>query len=680
MLVLGSKSKARYQLLRLYNAEITQISCEIDESFDENESIEQNIMNVAYKKAQKLFNQVSKEDILICADTICINNKKILTKPKNFEEAFSIIKSYSNQIVEVISGVYIQTPIEHQNFYEKSYIKFSTISDENIIKYLYENPDYMNVAGALSIETISKYVNISIQGSYSNIVGLPMERISKMLYDHNLLNNIDYSTKEIDNINIYRSSVRVLPIKNEKIYLLKGYTTDLKETFYTTIGGGYHIFEDKIESLKKEAQEEGGLTLSNINPIINVAEYNSLNRFIPYNKLTLHSYYEAKIENIGKPSYVEYENELLIGIESFSIKEAKNIFIEQYMYFKNKPYPVSIISQCDLQAVLSLEEKDQKTIIYDMHADLISHFTMVDEIRNEENIFENYHLNNFQKGNVKLSVFNLWIDQKPAQSKKRVLEMLNAGAKALKQAQEHVNIVYSYTDITNDKINAVIGLEGLDYLDKASEFYTFYQYGARLVSLTWNYENAFASSSACKVDSGLSKEGVKLVRLLNKLNVIVDISHASDKSALKILELSNKPVVASHSNVRNIVDHKRNLTDELIIKIAESNGVIGMNAFGVFVSENEDNPTIDELIKHINYIKNLVGIDYIALGFDHMDYLDEIEDVDVNATKYYIDDLQNQKDSQNLINALYKEGYTKEEIDKIAYQNFDRVLKEVLND
>lgn len=354
MLILGSKSKARYQLLRLYNAEIEQINADIDESFDNNLSVEENVMAVAMQKAQALMPQIKANDILVCADTVCLCDNKVLTKPKDYEEAFKMIQSFSSNQVKVITGVYLYFDNQHHNFYDETIINFEKINGQEITKYLYENPEYKYIAGALSIEKISKYVDYTYKGSYSNIIGLPMERISALLYDYHLLDQIDYTTKEIDLINIYRSSVRVLPKKDNKIYLLKGYTFDLKETYYMSIGGGYHYFEDKVEMLCKEANEEGGLSLENIKPLINIAEYNSLDRFIAYNKLTLHAYYSADITKIGQPSYVEYENELLLGIEAFELEQAMQILVDQYLYFQAKPYPIAIITTCDLKAVETL--------------------------------------------------------------------------------------------------------------------------------------------------------------------------------------------------------------------------------------------------------------------------------------------------------------------------------------
>ena len=357
MLILGSNSTARYELLRMYNAEITVMSANIDETFDDNLSVESNVTQVAYKKAKALKPLINEEDILICADTVCVCNNKVLTKPQSYEEAFAMFMEYSNNEVEIITGVNLIFDNKEYTFSETSTITFPEISEQLINRYLEEVTNYQKVAGAICIEKLNKYLEYTYSGSYSNIIGLPMEIISELLFDRNILNYIDYETPELSPIGIYRSSIRVLPIKDDKVYLLQCYTSDKKELFYLSIGGGYNYFDDKEESLRKESKEEAGFVLSDIQFLINAAEYNRNEKeLMRYNKLTTHAYYSAEIVYVGHPEYVEYENELIIGAHGFDIEEAKEMLERQHAYFIDKPYPVKLISLCDLEALKHLDE------------------------------------------------------------------------------------------------------------------------------------------------------------------------------------------------------------------------------------------------------------------------------------------------------------------------------------
>lgn len=352
MIILGSKSKARYQLLRMYNAEIEVRVADIDEQFNDYLSLEENLKVVSKNKAAAILQDIELQDnILVCADTIVAINEDILLKPTSYEDAFKMIKKLNNNKVRVLTGVYLAFNDHQYNFCEESTIVFDYLSDEIITKYLAEVDNYLDISGALDIDQIKRYVNYSYEGSYTNIIGLPMEKISSILYDHQIIDQVEYTSSELDDITIYRSSVRSLILEDELVYLLKGYTFDLKHTYYTTIGGGYHFFEDKLDVLKKESIEEAGLLVDNFKELIKIKEYTHLNGYIPYNKLTLHSYYLSEVCGYTNHSYVEYESELLIGIEKFELSAAIKLIKEQKHFFKDLDYPIKIISECDLKAL-----------------------------------------------------------------------------------------------------------------------------------------------------------------------------------------------------------------------------------------------------------------------------------------------------------------------------------------
>lgn len=359
MIVLGSNSKARYQLLKGYNAEIEVISSNIDETFLDNLSIYDNLKKIALDKANDiLLNNDLSNKILICADTIVLLNNKVLLKPKTYHEAYDMIKSYCNNKVEIITGVSIHynNKLEH-SFYEKSYVIFDEIDEKTINEYL-SNNDYLSVAGALCIEKISDYINFKIEGSMSNIIGLPMEKISYYLCDNKLFKKYKIDQDIIDSCNVYRTTNRCFLLKEDKVYLMKCLTLDLKHTYYCSVGGGYHYYEDKIEALQREVLEESGYNISDIKYICYNYEKVIRNNIYHINKLTINNYYVANMKEFLSTSLVDYELDTILGIEGFKIDDALCILEKQIELFKEIE-PEYKISTTDYKALLCFKKEDQ---------------------------------------------------------------------------------------------------------------------------------------------------------------------------------------------------------------------------------------------------------------------------------------------------------------------------------
>ncbi|MGN8632863.1 dipeptidase [Blautia sp. HCP3S3_G3] len=137
--------------------------------------------------------------------------------------------------------------------------------------------------------------------------------------------------------------------------------------------------------------------------------------------------------------------------------------------------------------------------------------------------------------------------------------------------------------------------------------------GIRFAMLTWNYENQYACGSAANQKKGLTDEGRETVRMLINQGIVLDISHLSDAGAEEIFQMTDVPVIASHSNVREICNCPRNLRKDQIQELIRRKGLIGMNMFAPFVGEN---PTITDVLRHMDYILNLGGEDALVFGGD----------------------------------------------------------------
>jgi membrane dipeptidase len=207
-----------------------------------------------------------------------------------------------------------------------------------------------------------------------------------------------------------------------------------------------------------------------------------------------------------------------------------------------------------------------------------------------------------KEGGVKIQVFAAFVH--PSQSHRGFFNLAMQMNDALQSAQtkypSHLRLILRNEDLrmeTEDgRIGAIFGIEGAHSLEGSIDnLYKFYDKGLRLVTLTWNNPNPFADSSAANpVNGGLSPLGVKLVSEMNNLGVIPDLSHSSADTLKKIIKVSKKPILVSHSCCKAICDIHRNLTDTQIKMIASSGGVIGVNFFPFFLDDNYRNVFIDK--------------------------------------------------------------------------------------
>lgn len=193
-------------------------------------------------------------------------------------------------------------------------------------------------------------------------------------------------------------------------------------------------------------------------------------------------------------------------------------------------------------------------------------------------------------------------------------------------------------------------LENVDY---------FYNQGVRIMSITWNDDNDLGCGAQTKNDTGLTKLGFEYVKKLNDLGIIIDVSHLSEKSFWDVMSVSTKPIVATHSNVYSICNHPRNLKDNQIKAIAKCGGMIGICFYTDFLNSNK-RADVKDIVEHIKYIKNLVGIDCIGLGsdFDGMSY---------EKTASGVEDISKIK---NIIEEMEFQCFSCEDIVKIMWKNW----------
>lgn len=334
--------------------------------------------------------------------------------------------------------------------------------------------------------------------------------------------------------------------------------------------------------------------------------------------------------------------------------------------------------------------------VADMHCDTIGEIYENRLLGNYYNLKENnFHvdISKLITGEYILQNFAMFINIKKHKNPYKTLqEMIAVYYEELEANREIINPVYSYEDIIRcekeNKIAALLTIEDAGALEGSLEnLKTVYEQGVRLITLTWNYINGVGFPNfKLSVDTsgnttekpnftipntefGLTPFGIELVREMERLGIIVDVSHLSDAGFYDVLKYSKKPFVASHSNARTVTNVVRNLTDDMIKKLADKGGVTGINFCSDFVKPTPHIGStftyVEDLVKHIKHIKNVGGIDVLALGtdFDGIKSTLEIED----ASKI-----------QLLEQGLLKNGFTYDEVEKIFYKNIMRLYKELL--
>lgn len=194
-----------------------------------------------------------------------------------------------------------------------------------------------------------------------------------------------------------------------------------------------------------------------------------------------------------------------------------------------------------------------------------------------------------------------------------------------------------------------------------------YELGVRAMTLTWSNRNDIADGiNEEATGSGLTLFGKQVVAEMNRLGMLVDVSHISTAGFWSVIETSTKPIIATHSNAKSLCSHPRNLNDEQIKALAQNGGLAGITFAGQFLEENWRNACIESVYKHIDYMLNLIGND------DHIGFGSDFDGI--SHPPYNIQGVQ---DYKPLIEYLSK-YYSDETINKITHQNVINLLQKVL--
>ena len=266
----------------------------------------------------------------------------------------------------------------------------------------------------------------------------------------------------------------------------------------------------------------------------------------------------------------------------------------------------------------------------------------------------------------------------------RALEMIDDVLEEVVQCPE-LRIVESPADldeaISHDQVGLILHLEGLKPLvGKTAMLEHLHRLGLRSAQLTWNGSNEVADGVGVASPGGLTRLGQQIVSQLERLGILIDVSHLSEPSFWELTEVVSCPIVASHANAWALCPHPRNLKDDQIRAIAESGGYVGACFLPAFIGEEA---TLERLLDHVDHIVGLVGVDAAAVGPDYIEFAPELllgqsEGVDYGASTVYPEGLRRVETLPVFTAGLLGRGYGEEDAAKIVGGNALRVLRRVL--
>jgi membrane dipeptidase len=369
----------------------------------------------------------------------------------------------------------------------------------------------------------------------------------------------------------------------------------------------------------------------------------------------------------------------------------------------------------------------QSALIIDTHADTPQRFLDGNFDLGQNTPVEQGHidLGKIRQGNLGAEFFSIWVEPEfKGHYAKRAMDLIDSVYQQAARHPDKMTMAFTADDIVRaheqHKFAALMGIEGGHAIENDMRLLRdFYRLGVRYMTLTWSNTNEWADSSGdledpnVKHHNGMTDFGKDVVREMNRLGMIIDVSHVSDATFYQALLISQAPVIASHSSSRELTNHPRNMTDDMLRAVRNNGGVVMVNFYSAFIDENYrkassdpektrqrdaeveafkkahahpdgspvtydeyaplekkwatqfPRPPLKSLIDHIDHIAKVAGIDHVGLGSDFDGVTSLPEGIDSVA------------DLPKITEALVQRGYTREQVHKILGGNFLRVMREV---
>ncbi|HEY2499066.1 MAG TPA: dipeptidase [Candidatus Angelobacter sp.] len=375
-------------------------------------------------------------------------------------------------------------------------------------------------------------------------------------------------------------------------------------------------------------------------------------------------------------------------------------------------------------AALAIHES---ALIVDTHADTPQRFLDENFDLGQNTPVSDGHidLGKIKQGNLGAEFFSIWVEPEfKGHYARRAMDLIDSVYQQAARHPDKMTMAFTANDILHaheqHKFAALMGIEGGHAIENDIRLLRdFYRMGVRYMTLTWSNTNEWADSSGdiqdpnVKHHNGMTDFGKDVVREMNRLGMIVDISHVSDATFYQALLVSQAPVIASHSSSRELTNQPRNMTDDMLRAMTNNGGVVMVNFYSAFIDENYrkassdpekikqrdaeveaykkahahpdgspvtydetagiekkwaaqfPRPPLKSLIDHIDHIAKVAGIDHVGLGSDF------------DGVTSLPDGIDSVADLPRITQALLERGYTREQILKILGENFMRVMHEV---
>ena len=380
---------------------------------------------------------------------------------------------------------------------------------------------------------------------------------------------------------------------------------------------------------------------------------------------------------------------------------------------------IGLFCFCSVAQAQSYKKVHRKAIMADSHNDLLT-ASIEKNVLIDQDLKGKTHsdLNRFKEAGVDVQIFSVWCDGDKAQPYSWANREIDTLYAVVKRNPEKIEIVPNYDAlkkaVRNEKIAALFGVEGGHMIeDDLNKLDSLYNRGVRYMTLTWNNSTSWASSAMDETKLknnptaklGLNDFGKQVVKRMNQLGMMVDLSHVGEKTFWDAIQTTTKPVLVSHSNAYTLCPVFRNLKDEQIDAVGKNGGVIQLNFYSAFIDssfKNRENiflqnkqaeikeliangmqkeyaqamvvekykdeslaiqPPMSMLLDHLDYIVNRIGVDHVGMGSD-FDGISASPRELTDVTSYPL-----------ITKALLEKGYSKKEVTKILGGNLLRVMK-----
>jgi membrane dipeptidase len=308
------------------------------------------------------------------------------------------------------------------------------------------------------------------------------------------------------------------------------------------------------------------------------------------------------------------------------------------------------------------------------------------EISNwSENVFQNMRKGGLTAVNCTISILENF---------RQTISNIGWWNKAFNKYAEIIMQVRTADDIQKAKLSGktgiIFGFQNTSAIeDDLNLLSTFHELGVRVIQLTYMEANLVGQGCLERIDSGLTNFGLEIVEEMNRLGILVDLSHVGYRTTMDAIEASKKPVVFTHANPKSLCDHPRNKPDDAIKALVQKGGVIGATVFPAFLPAGNKSK-INEFLEVIDYLIKMVGIDHVAVGTDFTEaqpkeFFDWIltgkskkgPALKLEHPLKNPEGIQGASDFPNLTEALLTRGYAESDIKKLLGENILRVFRDV---